>query len=101
MKYLPLKACPLVFELELGSSFTDCVISVGGTRFPASGNTDSSQVIWLAWTTNFTNAMLLASSIQKSFQPHVLLTFVNVIKFLMVRHFLLLLFVRDPNLCII
>ena len=34
-KYIPLKACPLALELELVSNFPDCVISVGGTRFPA------------------------------------------------------------------
>ena len=41
-KYIPLKACPLVLELELVSNFTDCVVAVGGTRFPESGNADSS-----------------------------------------------------------
>ena len=32
-KYIPLKACPLVLELELVSNFSDCVVTVGGTRF--------------------------------------------------------------------
>ena len=41
-KYIPLKACPLVLELELVSIFTDCVIIIGGTRFPESGNANSS-----------------------------------------------------------
>ena len=41
-KYIPLKACPLVLELELVSNFSDCVVTVGGTRFPESGNADSS-----------------------------------------------------------
>ena len=36
-KYIPLKACPLVLELELVSNFTDCIVSpdVSGD-FPAS-----------------------------------------------------------------
>ena len=42
LRYIPLKACPLVLELELVSNFSDCVVTVGGTRFPASGNEDSS-----------------------------------------------------------
>ena len=41
-KYISLKACPLVLELELVSIFSDCVATVGGARFPASGNTDTS-----------------------------------------------------------
>ena len=28
-KYIPLKACPLVLELELVSNFTDCVVTAG------------------------------------------------------------------------
>ena len=33
-KYIPLKACPLVLELELVSNFADCIVAASG--FPAS-----------------------------------------------------------------
>ena len=42
-KYIPLKACPLVLELELVSNFTDCIITPGAVSFPASGDADSSK----------------------------------------------------------
>ena len=36
-KYFPLKACPLVLELELVSNFTDCIVAPGiSGDFPAS-----------------------------------------------------------------
>ena len=36
-KYIPLKACPLVLELELVSNFTDCIVEPGiSGDFPAS-----------------------------------------------------------------
>ena len=37
VKYIPLKACPLVLELELVSKFTDCIVAPAvSTDFPAS-----------------------------------------------------------------
>ena len=40
-KYIPLKACPLILELELVSNFTDCIVTPGAGDFPATDGTNT------------------------------------------------------------